>query len=72
MVLDDWIKLGVTEDDEETVTHRTVSFAPGVSEKESTNKKKLFRHRKQRLLKEITAQIVRMSIMPFFANFLKF
>lgn len=33
MVLNDCIKLEVTEDDEETVAHGTVSFAPGMSEK---------------------------------------
>jgi len=33
MVLNDWMKVGVTDDEEEIVAHGNVSFAPGIEEK---------------------------------------
>lgn len=30
MVLNDWMKLGVTEDEEDSVAHKIVSFAPEI------------------------------------------
>ena len=45
MVLNDWMKLGVTEDEEDTFVHGIVSFAPEIEEK-SSNMKELFLCRK--------------------------